>query len=65
MYAFSMAHPYMQTSVNSNNREIIQRILIVSNIYKIAVPLLRTLRFPEIMTSETTDELGWVTERIE
>ena len=58
MYTFSMAHPYMQTSVNSNNREIIQRILIVSNIYKIAVPLLRTLRFPAIMTCETTDELG-------
>jgi len=55
VYTFSMA----------NNREIIQRILIVSNIYKITVPLFRTLRFPEIMTCEMTDELGWVTERRE
>jgi len=36
---------------NSNNHEIIQRILIVSY-----YPILRTLRFPEIRTCEVTDE---------
>jgi len=29
-----------------------------SIIYKITVPLLRTLRFPELKICETTDELG-------
>jgi hypothetical protein len=48
-------HPYMQTYINSNNREIIKII-----IYKITVPLLRTLRFPEIRTCEKIYGLGWV-----
>jgi len=51
-------HPYKQTYVNSNNREILQIILIVSNYLKFTVPLLRTLRFAGIRTCEMTDELG-------
>ena len=49
----------MQTYVNSNNREIIQRIFYGVQLF-IPVLLLRTLRFPEIRTCEMTDELGWV-----
>ena len=32
---FSVAHPYMQTSVNCNNHEIIQRILSVQLFIKV------------------------------
>ena len=28
--------------------------------YKVTILLLRTLRFPEIRTCKTTDEMGWV-----
>jgi len=55
-------HTYMQTYVNSNNREIIRRIFYGVQLY-IPVLLLRTLRFSEIRTCETTDELGWVIKR--
>jgi len=46
----------MQTSVNSNNREIIQRIFYGVQLF-IPVLLLKTLRFSEIRSRETTDEL--------
>ena len=35
-------------------------VLYCTDIYEITVLLLRTLRFLEIRTCETTDELGWV-----
>ena len=56
---FSKTHPYMKTYVNSNNREI-KRIIFYGVQLFIPVLLLRILRFPEISTCESTDELGWV-----
>jgi hypothetical protein len=56
---FSKTHSCMQTYVNSNNREIIRNIFYGVQLF-IPVLLLRTLRFPEFKTCETTDELGWV-----
>jgi len=56
VHIFSTAHPYMQTSVNFNNLVI----LWCTDIYEVTVLLLRTLRFPQFKTCETTDELRWV-----
>jgi hypothetical protein len=56
---FSKTHQYMQTYVKCNNREKIQRIFCGVHIF-IPVLLLGTIRFPEINTCETTDEVGWV-----
>ena len=56
-FFFSKTHPYKQTYVNSNNHEIIRRIFYGVQVF-IPILLLRTLRFPEIRTCKTTDELG-------
>ena len=58
-FFFSKTHPYKQTYVNSNNREIIGRIFYGVQSF-ISALLLRTLRFPEIRTCKTTDEVGYV-----
>jgi hypothetical protein len=56
---FLFFYPYKQTYENSNNYEIIRRMIYGVQLF-IRVLLLRTLRFPEIRTCKTTDELGWV-----
>ena len=42
-----------------------RNILLHTDIYEITVLLLRTPRFPEIGTCETTDELDWVTGSVQ
>jgi hypothetical protein len=56
VHEFSMMLPYTQTYVNSNNSEKKKKRNIVSISYEITLLLLSTLRFPELRTSETTEE---------
>jgi len=59
VHTFLKTRPYQQTYLNSNNREIIRRIFYGVQLL-ITVLLLKTLRFPENRTCETTDEVGYV-----
>jgi hypothetical protein len=61
VHVFSTAHPYAQTSVNFNILVIkYKEYLLCTLSFEITVLLLRTLRFPEIRTCDTADELRWL-----